>query len=229
MEIAYSATATKSIWLKAKQEQDAHFAFVISEDPKVSLTLESGLVIGQIKAVDGHTITFVPMTAYQDICLPDNSQKLRMDYSIYGITYSCFTFVVFASRSDFKLAYPDSIERSDRRFVHRHDVEGDSSFSLKLHGPWHPATRKFGLLNISTDGIAFYFNGNETPTSKGMIFAAELTIPEQKVEMLLRVNNVRFLDGVGIAGARYMDMNFQRRLNLALGISVWEHRKKMVA
>lgn len=236
MEITYSGGA-RTVWLTSPSEIEAHLVFLAVEVGSVSLTLGQQVCQGRVLAPSiARLVPFEPDPIYGDIlACPSSQMPVRLDYQAWDDSYSFHTRVVGVDAAGRWLLFPPrAVERADRRIVHRHMVLGDPSFRVFLEGPWLARElQPFAVYDISTDGVAFLYDPEWTPLASGDLLSGRLRIADRlDLPVLLRVAHTRRVPEAGsgwVAGARYLDLNLENRLELTRTVTAWEMRNRSPA
>ena len=234
MEVTYAGGGNRTVWLTSPEEIEPHLVFLAVEVGVVSVSLEDCVVQGRVLVPTvARFIPFAPDPAYEGVLAPPSAQtSVRMDYQAWDDTYTFHTRIVgLNAQGHWLLMPPRSIERGDRRIVHRHRVAGDKAFELHLEGPWQPrGAQPFALYDISTDGIGFLYDPSRHPLDTGEILTGRVSVGDAlDMAILLRVAHTRCLkEGAPdwLAGARYLDLGLAHRLELARNVTIWELKRQ---
>jgi len=237
MEIVYAGGTRRPVWLTTPAEIEPHLVFLAVEVGNVSVTLDNMVIQGTILPPSvARFLPFEPDAIYAGVLAhPEGQAAVKVDYQAWDESYTFHTRVVgMDADGRWLLMPPRAIERGDRRIVYRHRVLGDPAFRLRLEGPWQPrGEQPFTLYDISTDGLGFLFDPVRHPLDNGEVLAGHLELGDTlNLPILLRVANSRPIKENAperIAGARFLDLGMEHRLDLARNITVWELKRKKEA
>lgn len=233
MEISTTG-AERTVWLTSPAEIEPHLVFLAVEVGTVTVVVDQLVVQGRVLCPSiARFVPFAPDSDFDGLLPPPQSQvAVRVDYQAWDESYTFHTRVVgLDAQGHWLLMPPRAIERGDRRIVYRHRVMGDTSFRLRLEGPWQPkGEQPFALFDISTDGMAFLYDPSRNPMENGEILSGHVEVGDTlTLSILLRVAHTRlFKEGAPewVAGARYLDLGLEDRMNLARAITVWELKRQ---
>ena len=213
----------------------SHLVYLASQVVNVALRAGRDTIHGRVGAPDkDHLLPFTPHEAYSGrLGRLARLGQLKMVYEAHGTSYAFRTRVARVdSANRWWLHPPTCVDCTDRRLVHRHQVLGHPAMNLRLHGPWQPpGFRSFPMMDISTDGVGFLFDSIHTPMEEGILLQALIGLPGIPVmRCLLKLSNVRsFRPGSRrlAAGARYLNLSLDKRMELAQSIRVWEQKRRV--
>jgi len=219
-----------ALYLTRPQDVSAHLIYAAAEIGAAVLTVHGRQVHGQIGTPDPETgqIPFSLDRSLRDLVeAPPPGRAVRVTYEHADSAYAFYTEV---DGSDiFKcwiLQQPRTVERTDRRLVFRHQVEGEEGFSVMLR----QGVGEFPLRDISSAGVSFDF-GAEQEVAVGDRMEVELHMPGQSaVSVTLEIRNCRA--GLGerhIAGACFVGISHLERAAIARSLAVWKYRKRRAA
>ena len=217
-----------ALYLTRPQDVNAHLIYAAAEIGAAVLTVHGRQIHGQIGTPDPETgqVPFAIDRSLRDLVeAPPPGRAVRITYEHAD---SAFAFYTEVDGSDvFKcwiLQQPRTVERTDRRLVFRHQVDGEEGFSV-LHG-----AEEFALRDVSSAGISFDFRA-ESGVAVGDRMDVELHMPGQSaVPVTLEVRNCRAGTGdLHIAGACFVGISHLERAAIARSLAVWKYRKRRAA
>ena len=220
-------------WFSGQADLNAHLIFLATSIRQVSLSMEGDVLQGRVGMPTAQgLLPFHLHVMYGDrASVPGAGARVRLDYEGYGVKYSFRTRVARAAPGEpWMLRFPRTVECSDRRLVHRYRVVDQPGFRLWVRGMWRADRgRAYPLVDMSGEGLGFFFHPMEAPLERGSLLSAELEVPELEVPpVLMRVTNLRPDERHPpgqIAGARFLDFGPAERRAMVLALSLWEQRR----
>lgn len=224
----------EQVWLSSPSECEAHLVYVAVEGQTATLSTDELHFQGRLGPPNrSGQVPFSLHPAYEGRPVPVKARcRVRLDYQARGVSYSFRTRLVRREPDGrLLLELPNLIGRTDRRLVFRFVTAGDPSFQVSIldAGP-SPVGRETQLVDLSTDGLAWHAPDPSLAQERGDLACVALTLPAVgPLVGLARVANVRPHPGEGsqrVVGARFLDLDLEQRMNIALSLSIWNQARQ---
>ena len=213
---------------------EALVAYLAEEVGQAVLTLRGYALPGLLGAClgTGGMLFHVDPDVVPNPMQPRPGEVARLDYRSQDVWTWFDTQVLQSTGGQYRLAPPPARGQDCRRLVPRHKPQGDKAFDLRLLAKGFARDAGDGkLLDVSTDGLGFLFWPHLAGVELGQKMRARLTLPGGlMLPVWLRVVNQRpaFKNASRqVAGARFLGMSIEERLDLAMSLHLWERRRSL--
>ncbi len=220
-----------ALYLTRSEDVSAHLIFAAAEIGHVVVSVGPLQVHGTISPPDPRTgqIYFSVDARLEDLVeVPSTGRSVRVNYEHEDSAYAFYSEMEGTDiMKRWVLQAPRTVERSDRRLVYRHRVQGDPEFSVQVETP--SGSVAFPLFDVSSAGLSFTYSGSSFAARVGERFSARVYLPgrAQPMSLVLEIRNQRPMrDGGRITGCRFVAMNAAERTQIAQALAVWKHNRR---
>ncbi len=219
-----------ALYLTRSEDVAAHLIFAAAEIGHVVVSIGPLQVHGTVSAPDPRTgqIYFTVDARLEDLVeVPSTGRSVRVNYEHEDSAYAFYSEMEGSDiMKRWVLQSPRTVERSDRRLVYRHRVQGDPDFSVQIESP--AGAMAFPLFDVSSAGLSFTYSGSSFSARVGERFSAQVYMPGRAaMTLVLEVRNQRPLrEGGRILGCRFVAMSAAERSEIAQALAVWKHGKR---
>jgi len=221
-----------ALYLTRPQDVQAHLTFAAMEIGKVVLTLQGRQIYGTMGSPDPDTgrVPFEVDHQLADLIgAPPLGRAVRVTYEHRDSAYAFFSEI---EESGGPLAWvlqrPSTVERTDRRLVTRLEVADEAGF--EVHIGEGDLLRGYPLMDVSSAGVAYYYDPQMVPFQAGNRHSAELRIPgHAPINIILEIRNTRpdRQSGRGnIAGVSFVRLGAVERSQISKAIAQWKQANR---
>ena len=207
-------------WLTTREDVIAHLYFVAAEIGAVDVEVGGRAVSGSVSFPSPESSTFSFFaTAGAEVTAPDEGAVVRVAYRRGESEYAFLTEVSESGTGGrWRLAFPRTIERSERRIVARHRVLAVGGFRIRID-TGEGTMVALPLVDLSTAGLSFVYEDGEIDFEVGRSRAASILMPSgTSIPVLIEVRNLRAaedLPGQRVVGCRFVGLSAQDHVVLA--------------
>lgn len=202
-----------TMWLTREKDVVAHLFFAAAEIGDVQVDMAGSSISGTISfpAVELREFSFYLGAEPLDQVLPPQpGTVVRVRYFRGEAAYSFLTAVTDISDARrWRLEFPRTIERNDRRIAPRRRVMAGGGFRIRLD-MGDGVMRTLPLFDLSAAGAGIIFNPSQHAFVIGHSLSGSLVLPGgAAVPVLVEISNLRDLpggDGEKVAGCRFVGL-----------------------
>jgi len=219
-----------ALYLTRPQDVHAHLIFAAMEIGQAVLTLQGRQIYGTLGSPDPNSgrISFEVDQQLADLIgAPPLGRAVRITYEHKDSAYAFFSEIEESCGPlAWVLQLPRTVERTDRRLVSRLNVSEASGFEVRIGDG--ELKRGYPLMDVSSAGIAFYYDPKLVPFGEGNRHAATLHLPDHiPVNVTLEIRNTRPDRQTGrghIAGVSFVRLGATERKMIGRALAVWKNK-----
>jgi hypothetical protein len=211
-------------WLTSREDVIAHLYFAAAEIGAVDVEVGGRTVGGSISFPSPESSTFSFFaTRGADETTPAEGAVVRVAYRRGDSEYAFLTEVSEAGAGGrWRLAFPRTIERSERRIVGRHRVLAVGGYRIRVD-KGDGTMAALPLVDLSTAGLSFIYEDGTLDLQQGRSFAGSILLPSgTAIPVLVELRNHRPADdrpGQRVAGCRFVGLAAQDHAVLARALA----------
>lgn len=216
-------------WLTSKEDVVAHLYFAAAEIGTVSVEMGVVRVGGSISfpSPDLEIFSFFASSADDEPAPPEPGTVVRVHYSRGDSVYSFLTEVAESNdQGRWRLSFPRTIERTERRIVGRHRVLAVGGFRIRMDRG-DGVMVSLPLVDLSTAGLSFVYESEALSLSEGRAVAGSVLLPSgTAIPLLMEIRNLRSAPdrrGQQVAGCRFLGLAAQDHAVLARALADQSH------
>ena len=217
-------------WLVQPEDVVAHLFFAAAEIGEAEVEFGGRISVGTISfpSPDTGTFSYFANDQMETDMVPEQGTVIRLKYGHDTSQYAFLTQVVeVTSPKRWRLAFPRTIERNERRLIQRHRVHVFGGFRIRLD-TGEPGWLSVPLFDLSTGGLSFIFNPDTHPVATGKTLSGSLIMPSgSRIPMLIEARHIRQVeepDGHRLAGCRFLGLGAADHASLARTLAEWRKR-----
>lgn len=216
------------MWLTREEDVLSHLFYAAAEIGSCEIDYMGKVLAGAISFPNAETNTFsvfINDGLDPSQALPTAGMVMRLRYSRGDSHYSFLTAIADPDDGQrWRLSFPRTIERNERRIVDRHRMGARKGFRIRLEGS-DGERQSLNLFDLSTAGLSFSYGKDKLSVEVGAAFAGTLCTPAgDTLPVLVEVRNNRpkpGQEGAFIAGCRFIGLASRDHANLARALAEW--------